>query len=193
LSARLLIHTESAIIKDKVRTGSIPDGLGEAMIDELMAQINAYSGGTVGKLKTDPSELLRKVPFFQDVLGDDFAKVAAKLRPRTIPAADAIIRQGDRGDSLFLIARGVVRVAHKENGIDRDLATLMAGDFIGEMALLQRQSRTATCRVVTPCSLYELRRKDFDFVCDTCPAIKSALEAADQVRRQENQQSTAKG
>ncbi len=192
LSKRLLLHAESEIIKQKARAGSIPAGVHDTMIEELMEKIHGLSGGAVAELKIDPAELLRKVPFFQDVLDEDFAKVTSKLHPCTIPAGDVIIRQGDRGDSLFLIARGVVRVSYNENGQDHDLATLMAGDFFGEMALLQRHRRFATCRAVSPCSLYELRRKDFDYICDTCPAIKSALQEADRERRHEITQLTQK-
>ena len=66
----------------------------------------------------------------------------------------------------------------------RDLATLMAGEFFGEMALLHHEPRTATCRAVTPCALYELRRQDFDEVCAACPDMRAALEEADRKRAQ---------
>ena len=115
----------------------------------------------------------------------DFAQVAAQLVQRTIPAGKSIIRQGEKGETLYLISRGVVRVSRKANGEDHDLATLIAGDFFGEMALLRGTPRTATCRAVSPTAVYELRRKDFDDVCRSCPGIQSALEKADKERREE--------
>jgi CRP-like cAMP-binding protein len=66
-----------------------------------------------------------------------------------------------------------------------DLATLIAGDFFGEMALLHGTPRTATCRAVTPCALYELARADLDAVIETCPSITGALQDADRTRRAE--------
>ena len=115
--------------------------------------------------------------------------VADRLRRRTAPAGEMIVRQGGSGDSLFLVARGVVRVTRQDGGLSRDLATLMAGDFFGEMALLHGTARSATCRAVTPCALYELKRSDLDAVREACPGIQIALEEADKRRAAEIRQS----
>jgi CRP-like cAMP-binding protein len=61
----------------------------------------------------------------------------------------------------------------------------MAGDFFGEMALLHGMERTATCRAVTPCALYEFERDDLDAVKDSCPAMAVALEETSSRRREE--------
>jgi CRP-like cAMP-binding protein len=61
----------------------------------------------------------------------------------------------------------------------------MAGDFFGEMALLHGMERTATCRAVTPCALYEFARADLDAVKDSCPAMSEALEEAARRRKEE--------
>jgi CRP-like cAMP-binding protein len=68
----------------------------------------------------------------------------------------------------------------------------MAGDFFGEMALLHGGLRTATCRAVTPCALYELRRADLDTALTSTPAMREALEEADRRRRMELHQAGAK-
>ncbi len=185
LAKRLLVHAETEIIEGEARSGTIPSGVRDSVIEELSGEIRGLRGGDVAELRLDPAELLRKVPFFEDTPPEEFDKAAAKLRQRTLSAGDAIIRQGDRGDTLYLIARGVVRVSHTVNGEDHNLATLMAGDFFGEMALLHQEPRTATCRTVTPTAVYELRRRDFDKVREVCPAIQAALEKADKKRRRE--------
>ena len=64
--------------------------------------------------------------------------------------------------------------------------------FFGETALLHHTARTATCRAVTPCALYELRRDDLDEVRARCPAIQVALAAAD-ARRQAELREVAEG
>jgi CRP-like cAMP-binding protein len=76
-------------------------------------------------------------------------------------------------------------VTREEQGASTNVATLMAGDFFGEMALLHGVTRTATCRAVTPCALYELARTDMDAVVETCPGIAEALLTADRTRRDE--------
>lgn len=185
LAKRLLVHAETEIIEGEARAGTIPSGVRDSVIEELSGEIRSLRGGDVAELRLDPAELLRKVPFFEDTPPEEFDKAAAKLRPRTLSAGEAIISQGDRGNTLYLIARGVVRVSRTVNGEEHNLATLMAGDFFGEMALLHGEPRTATCRAVTPAAVYELRRRDFDKVRDVCPAIQAALEKADRKRRED--------
>lgn len=182
LATRLAVHAEREAIDEKARSGSIPNGVAEVMRDELAEELHDLRGSEVKRLHVEPNELLRKVPFFQEMPIEEFTGVANKLHQRTFPSGQAIIKQGEKGRSLFLIARGVIRVSRKEKGVERDLATLMAGDFFGEMALLHHEPGTATCKAVTPCALYELRRDDFDELCTKYPMILKALEKADQER-----------
>ncbi len=185
LARRLLVHAETEIIEAEARNGSIPAGVRDTVLEELNREIRQLRGGDIVELRLDPIELLRMVPFFMDTPEYEFSKVAAKLVQRTIPAGKTIIRQGEKGETLYLIARGVVRVSREANGGQHDLATLIAGDFFGEMALLHHEARVATCHAVTPAAVYELRRKDFDDVCRVCPGIQAALEKADSERRKE--------
>ena len=182
LAARLALHAEREVINEKAHAGSIPGGVAENMLDELADGLRDLRGSEVKKLLVEPTELLRKVPFFQEMPLEEFTSVAGKLHQQNFPSGRAIITQGEKGHSLFLIARGVVRVSRREGGEERDLATLMAGDFFGEMALLYHESRTATCKAVTPCALYELERDDFDKLCTKYPLILQALEKAGRER-----------
>ncbi|GMQ97161.1 MAG: hypothetical protein BMS9Abin15_0859 [Gammaproteobacteria bacterium] len=182
LARRLALHAEREAIEEEARAGTIPSGVAEKMVEAYTHEIRTLRGHAASALKVDPSELLRKVPFFADTPPHEFEIIAALLKPRTIPASNLIIRQGDIGDSLFLIARGVVRVVREHNGEEQDLATLLAGDFFGEMALLHGERRNASCRAVTPCALYELKRNDFEKACQTNPAMREALEATYQER-----------
>ena len=185
LADRLALHAEQEAIEEKAHAGIIPHGVAEIMLEEMALELRALRASQAAKLAIDPKELLKKVPFFQGIPASEYQAVADRLRRRTAPAGDAIVKQGDGGSSLFLVARGVVRVSRQDGGITRDVATLMAGDFFGEMALLHGGARTATCRAVTPCALYELRREDLDAVTETCPAMKEALVEADERRRVE--------
>ena len=185
LADRLVLHAEQEAIEEKAQSGLIPDGVAEAMLAEMAEELRQLRASQVTHLRIEPEELLRKVPFFQELPGAEFASVAVRLRPRTAPSGEVIVRQGTSGDSLYLVARGVIRVSRQDGGLTRDLATLMAGDFFGESALLHGGPRTATCRAVTPCALYELKREDLDPVIAVSPAMRLALEEADRRRRAE--------
>jgi CPA1 family monovalent cation:H+ antiporter len=185
LANRLALQAESEAIEEKARAGAIPEGVAAVMLVEARRELGGLRASQAAKLVVAPEELLRKVPFFQGLPTEEFARVAERLKRRTAPSGDPIVKQGERGTSLFLVARGVVRVTRHDEGVSRDIATLMAGDFFGEMALLRGMVRTATCRAVTPCALYELARADLDGVVERCPAMAEALQKADRERRAE--------
>jgi len=185
LGRRLVLLAENQAIEQYAEHGKLPQEVAESMQAEIFQELRALRGKEVHKLRVEPIELLRKVPLFRDVPPEGYTDIAARMRAHSVPDNEIIIRQGEAGDSLFLIARGVVRVAREEQGVTRDLATLMAGDFFGEMALLHSEPRTATVRAVTPCSLYELRRGDLNAYMEAYPAIRRILEEADRKRKTE--------
>jgi small-conductance mechanosensitive channel/CRP-like cAMP-binding protein len=92
--------------------------------------------------------LLRGVDFLAALTSEEVERLAAGARLAPYPAGMTVVRQGDAGDSLFVIASGRVEVsAHSVVGRgDRMLATLGAGDYFGEMSLLTGAPRSATCR-----------------------------------------------
>jgi CRP-like cAMP-binding protein len=71
-----------------------------------------------------------------------------------------VVRQGDEGDSLFVVAEGRVEVSvHAPGGgPERSLATLGPGDYFGEMSLLTGAPRSATIRAVEETRLVVLRK-----------------------------------
>ncbi len=165
--------------------GTIPEGVAKVMLSDMQSELATLRASRPDKLHVGPEELLKKVPFFRRLPRDEFREVAKRLRLRTGPTGDRIVTQGRPGSTLYLIARGVIRVTREEDGVVHDVATLMAGDFFGEMALLHGGPRRATCRAVTPCALYELRRDDVDAVLEVCPEMKQALEEAARTRYDE--------
>jgi CPA1 family monovalent cation:H+ antiporter len=185
LAGRLVAQAQEEVIAAETRSGFIPAGVAQAILKGLVSRIRVLRGRDLAQLQIKPAELLRKVPFFQKIEPHDFDRVTEKLHPLTLPENEVVIKEGERGESLFLISRGVIRVSHHVAGIDKDLATLIAGDFLGEMALLYHELRTATCRTVTPCVLYELQSEDFEEISQACPGIQKALEEAARKRAEE--------
>jgi CPA1 family monovalent cation:H+ antiporter len=179
LAKRLMIAAEREAIEEEMHSGTIPGGVAEGMIEDFNHQIRALRGVRTNELEIDPRELLRKVPFFQRTPEEDFEKIIKLLKARTVPAGEYIIREGESGKSMYLIARGVVRVLKGHGEKETELASLLPGDFFGEMALLHDDRRSASCRAVTPCALYELTQVDIKHVAEVAPAIQHALEAAD--------------
>jgi CRP/FNR family cyclic AMP-dependent transcriptional regulator len=67
---------------------------------------------------------------------------------RVFPAGEVLFREGDKGEVMFVIQSGLVRISKHIQGTDRTLATFGRGEFLGEMAILNEKPRTATATVV---------------------------------------------
>jgi CRP-like cAMP-binding protein len=72
-----------------------------------------------------------------------------------------LIRQGDPGDTFYIVREGEFEVLVSGNGARRRASLLKPGDFFGEIALLHQVPRTATVRARTQSSVWELGRQDF--------------------------------
>ncbi|MDQ3893683.1 MAG: cyclic nucleotide-binding domain-containing protein [Actinomycetota bacterium] len=101
--------------------------------------------------------LLQASPVFAPLLPLALERLAARLEPMVIPAGAEVVRQGDPGDSVYLVAEGGFAV--EVNG--RVLAHRGPCELVGEMALLQNAPRNATVRAVQESRVYRLERSEF--------------------------------
>lgn len=87
---------------------------------------------------------------------------AADIYGRDFPAGAVIFEEGDPGSRLYVIQSGQVRIVKRTGGRAVTLARLGAGEFFGEMALLDRQPRSATAVVDEPARILELDEGAFE-------------------------------
>src|SRR5918997_6432399 len=107
-------------------------------------------------------EALRTVPLFASLADDAATELRDLLRVRVLPAGTLLFKRGDRGDSMYLIEGGAVRIyIVDEDGDEVTLAELEQGDFFGEMALVEDKPRAAFAQVAGDATLAELTRDDF--------------------------------
>ncbi|MCW8956228.1 MAG: Na+/H+ antiporter [Gammaproteobacteria bacterium] len=182
---RLAINAEDEHTVQQQEYGTLSGNLADDMHTELLQRLRALRGLEVAKLKVSPEQLLQQTPFFKNLPEEEFKSVAEQMVLNIFNPGDTIIHQGDHGNSLFLIARGVVRITREDDGSCRKLATLMTGDVLGEMALLESTSRSASAHAVTACTLYELKRTDLDSILKQHPEIHNALVLIEQQRHEE--------
>ncbi len=72
-----------------------------------------------------------------------------------------VCREGDPGEIMYIIQSGAVEVSHRKGGQEIALAILEQGDFFGEMALLDREPRSATVKTISRTRLLPLTRESF--------------------------------
>ncbi|HUF51635.1 MAG TPA: cation:proton antiporter [Longimicrobiales bacterium] len=178
MAARLCLQAEEEVIAEMERLDVLPEREARLMREEVASKLRRLRQKPLEELRPRPRELLAKVPFFRALPTDEFDRIVDLLRPRTFLADDVVVREGDIGDSMFLIGRGVVRVSIGGGGTGIiPVATLLAGEFFGEMAMLSANPRNATVTAVTHCTVYELTRTDLEAVAMVCPTIDSILAA----------------
>ena len=89
-------------------------------------------------------------------------KSAFPLRDEIPVSKGAVIfRQGDPGDSMFIIEKGLVQIVLASEGQEAPVAVLEAGDFFGELSLLSDAPRTATAQALEDSTLLVVRRAVF--------------------------------
>lgn len=178
LGKRMILLAAAKETKEQARRGTIQPGVAESMQEEITHRLAILHGQETKHLRIEPTELLRTVKLFKGMTLSEFKVLAKRLRLYTIAEGEVVLHQGESGDALYLIARGVLRVSGEtEAGEVQDLATLTAGDFFGEMALLSSDPRSATVQATTPCSLYRLKRGDLEAILDEHPQMRAILQA----------------
>lgn len=84
---------------------------------------------------------------------------------------EVVVREGDVGDAFYVITSGSAAVERRGSA----LRELRAGDFLGEISLIDGMPRTATVTATSPLAALRLARDDFDRLIDEHPAIRLEL------------------
>jgi CRP-like cAMP-binding protein len=88
-----------------------------------------------------------------------------KMEERTYATGETVFAEGDPGDAMYVVAQGAVvilKTVDRASGAQRAVAVMERGDFLGEMALLEKSARSATARAQGEARLYRLGGADFD-------------------------------
>ena len=125
-------------------------------------------------------EALEGCVLFQhvDVLGLDAC--LACLRLRRFKRDETVFHQGDPGDALFIVASGSVKVVlpSDEGAEPAIVAVLGAGEFFGELAILDGAPHSATIVAIEPTETLVLGRVDFERLFESEPSIRRSLVLA---------------
>lgn len=122
--------------------------------------------------------MVARVPLFARLDAAAIADLVGILRARTVPPGTIIIRKGERGNAMYLIASGRVEVESASGKV-----VLEEGDFFGEMALISREPRSATVTALRATDLLVLEADDFLRLVDRLPDIGTKVQAVAKERR----------
>ena len=132
--------------------------------------------------KLKPHDLIGTVPLLNGLPNDILERLSKRAKAMTFLPGDLVIGEGEKGDSLYIITQGLVSI-YKNGHEDEPIAELRDGDFVGEMALLEAQVRTANVKTLKPTTLLRLTRKDVLSMAENEPELKARLEQISALRK----------
>lgn len=110
-------------------------------------------------------EELRQIDVLQGMDGDALADLAAAVEEKECADGETVFAEGDPGDSMYFIAKGCIRIEVRAQAAGqgrKTLAVLEAGDYFGEMALLDQKPRSAAAVAMGSARLIRLSKAAFD-------------------------------
>ena len=128
-------------------------------------------------------ELLRRVPLFTGLGNREIEEIGRLVDEIDLPAGRELTREGRSGGEFFVIVEGDVRI---ERG-GKVLREMKAGDFLGEIALIDDGPRTATATTTSASRLLVVGHREFHSLMERFPAMQATVlkALAERVRRLE--------
>ena len=120
---------------------------------------------------TTTAEALRAIPLFSGMSDRSIEIIEEIVREQSFPAGAALVREGEPGESFMIIRTGSATV--DQGG--RPLRQLGSGDFLGEIALVDGGSRTATVTADEPIEALVIDRPGFSRLMNDFPVIRFDL------------------
>jgi CRP-like cAMP-binding protein len=131
---------------------------------------------------------LRQIPLFADLSEEDLEQLYQMAEMVSIPAEQLVLREGDPGDSLYVILDGELEVTKRQGSQDVLLAVYEPGQFFGEMALLEQAPRSASVRTLRESTLLVISQAAFQTLlsCSVSAPLKVLHTVTSRLRSTES-------
>jgi CRP-like cAMP-binding protein len=118
------------------------------------------------------ARLIRASEFLCKLPDAPVSELAGRMTRKVLPAGSTIFSRGDRGNALFAVASGSVKISiWSSEGRELTINTVRPGEVFGEIALLDGGIRTADATAVTECVLMVLERRDLLSLLNRTPEL----------------------
>jgi cAMP-dependent protein kinase regulator len=132
---------------------------------------------TKKRFETIPSRPFDRIPIFSELDEQELQSFLGRLHVRTFQKGILVCREGEGGDSLFMIGRGEVAITKRmAGGKEVWVRNLKEGDLFGEFGFFTDQKRHATVKAITECELLELCRDDLEELVKAHPRVMEVLQ-----------------
>ena len=124
-------------------------------------------------------EGLRGLTPFGGLTAAELADIAQRMRRHRFTRGDVIIRQGDRGETFYLVRSGTVDVKRRAAGREHLVTTLGPGTCFGERALIEDELRNASVVAAEEVEVYALAKSDFWRLLGQIPNFRALVKQVD--------------
>ncbi len=119
---------------------------------------------------------LRNVSVLRYVPADRLTMLIEQSSLIGVPAGEAIVREGEAGDAIYIIIYGTARVTHQVGDEEINIALLRSGDYLGEWSILTGTPRAATVTAVTRVEAIRVDCQPFLSFIEDNPEIREQLD-----------------
>jgi CPA1 family monovalent cation:H+ antiporter len=155
--------------------------IGGELLDDLEREHEETRSNSAGRTPLDlglqPRELIKSFEMFGSLDTTELNALVRLFRPRLLLPDEVLIRKGERGKGMFFISSGAVEVR-----LPTQQVRLGSGEFVGEMALLDRRPRQADVVSLGYGRALELSAAEFERFLTKYPRAKSEIERTAAVR-----------
>ncbi|MEW6125658.1 MAG: FAD-dependent oxidoreductase [Acidobacteriota bacterium] len=113
---------------------------------------------------------------------------SAGLLQEHFEPGQTVFHQGDLGDRMYIILSGAAEVVRQEQSKEIRLAEIRAGQYFGEMALVEKTSRNATVRCLEAMNTLSIPKGEFSMLAAHLPELRASVEKISRLRQQENRE-----
>lgn len=123
--------------------------------------------------------ILKKIPLLADLNEEDHKEIIKHIEMQYYPAHKVIFNEGDPGDAVYIIKRGVIRIFHPgEDPVeDKEIAMLGDNDVFGEMAIISEKPRNASAQTMEESEIFVLKKDDFIQLVSSNPNMASRISS----------------
>lgn len=113
---------------------------------------------------------IRQLELFTTLSDEEISILVKHAKIRSLDEDETLFKQGDIGDFFAIVIEGRIEITkHTEKDTPVAIASLTHGATLGEMALIDQETRSASAIAVEPSSVFVLSRKSFDALIDQSP------------------------
>ncbi len=127
--------------------------------------------------ETKPLRPFPYIPLFSELDEQELQSLLPQVQSKTFQEGSLICREGERGDSLFVLSRGEVSIIKRtREGREVSIRSLKEGNFFGEFGFFIDRKRHATVKAITECEILEISRQVLNKMIEIHPRLNEVLQ-----------------